>query len=235
MQIIETICRLLPLYIFTSLLELVWKNGGDIFVKLWKPLLTCLIVCLLLLIIKLIYVCIHFRISPILLLSKTKSTILIGLVTASSSAAFSDMVNVNEKKLGISPKLNRFGMPFANLLVGSTSGVLLVVILYYLAEYYAVPVNIGWFLTLWVMCSIMCMAAPPVSGGMLVVTGMLMLQLNIPSEGLAVAGLLSIIMDFISTATKIGISHYEMMIEADKLKMLDRSVLLSPSDNCNDA
>jgi Na+/H+-dicarboxylate symporter len=145
------------------------------------------------------------------------------------------MVNVNEKKLGISPKLNRFGMPFANLLVGSTSGVLLVVILYYLAEYYAVPVNIGWFLTLWVMCSIMCMAAPPVSGGMLVVTGMLMLQLNIPSEGLAVAGLLSIIMDFISTATKIGISHYEMMIEADKLKMLDRSVLLSPSDNCNDA
>ena len=196
--------------------------------------MTCFLVCLVLMIIKFAYVCFRFRIPPLLLLSKTKGTILIGLVTASSSAAFSDMLNVNEKRLGISPKLNCFGMPFANLLVGSTSGVLLVVILYYLAEYYAVPVNIEWFLILWVMCSIMSMAAPPVSGGMLVVTGMLMLQLNIPSEGLAIAGLLSIIMDFIATASKIGITHYEMIIQAYKLNMLDRSVLLSPVDKISE-
>ena len=63
---------------------------------------------------------------------------------------------------------------------------------------------------------------------------MLMLQLNIPSEGLAIAGLLSIIMDFIATASKIGITHYEMIIQAYKLNMLDRSVLLSPVDKISE-
>lgn len=63
---------------------------------------------------------------------------------------------------------------FANLLIRSVVGVSFVVIVYYMAEYYYVPVNIGWFITAWVMCSVLSIAAPPVSGGMLVVTGMLM-------------------------------------------------------------
>ena len=70
-----------------------------------------------------------------------------------------------------------------------------------------------------------CIAAPPVSGGMLVVTGMLMTQLGIPVEGLAVAGLLSLLTDFICTGTIAGLSHCELLINAGDLDMLDKEKL----------
>ena len=73
------------------------------------------------------------------------------------------------------------------------------------------PVNIGWLVTAWIMCSIFSMTLPPVSGGTLVVTGVLMTQLNIPGEGLVVAGLLSMILDFVGTGLRIGLIHFELL------------------------
>ena len=86
-------------------------------------------------------------------------------------------------------------------------------------------VNIGWLVTCWIMCSIFSMTIPPVSGGMLVVTGVLMTQLNIPGDGLIVAGLLSMILDFVGTGIRIGIIHFELMLRANHLGMWDRSAL----------
>ena len=224
-DIISMICKLLPLYIFTSLLLLIWKNGVDIFIQLWKPLVFCVSICVLFLAVKIAYVCIRFRLNPIKFISTIKGTVFLGLVTASSSAILADVIKINETKLGISPKLNRFGVPFANLLIRSVVGMSLLLIVYYMAEYYCVPVNIGWFITAWIMCSVLSIAAPPVSGGMLVVTGMLMTQLGIPVEGLAVAGLLSLLTDFICTGTIAGLSHCELLINAGDLDMLDKEKL----------
>ena len=224
-NIIGMVCKLLPLYIFTSLLLLIWTNGVDIFIQLWKPLVFCLGICVLFLAVKIAYVCIRFKLDPIKFISTIKGTILLGLVTASSSATLADVIKINEKKLGISPKLNRFGVPFANLLIRSVAGMSLVLIVYYMAEYYSVPVNIGWFITAWIMCSILSISAPPVSGGMLVITGMLMTQLGIPSDGLAVAGLLGLLTDFLCTATIAGLGHCELLINADDLNMLDKDML----------
>ncbi len=224
-DIISIVCKLLPLYIFTSLLLLIWKNGIDLFIQLWKPLLFCIVICFIFLAVKVAYVCIRFRLNPIRFISTIKGTVLLGLVTASSSATLPDVIKINEKKLGISPKLNQFGVPFANLLIRSVVGMSLVLIVYYMAEYYSVPVNIGWLITAWLMCSILSIAAPPVSGGMLVVTGMLMTQLGIPVEGLAVAGLLGLLTDFLCTASIAGLGHCELLICADDLNMLDKEKL----------
>ena len=154
-----------------------------------------------------------------------KSTMLIGLTTSSSSAAFGNMIDIDEHKLGIAPELDGVALPFANIMVGSTHGSLLAVTIYYLAEYYSIPVNFVWLLTAWIMCSVLCMTIPPVSGGMLVVLGMLMSQLGIPSEGLAAAGLISILADFGATAVKIGITHLELLRQAEHLDMLNRNIL----------
>lgn len=227
MQIIESVCKLLPVYIFTSLVKLFWNNGADVFVKLWKPILYCLILCFVLMLGKCIITALHFHISPLLLFSKIKKTVLIGLVTASSSTAVSEMLSINEKKLGISEKLDRFALPLCNILSSSACGVSFVLIISYLAEYHSVSVNIGWFVNMWILCSVMSLAAPPVSGGMLAVLGILMAQLGIPNAGLAVAALLGIVTDFISTSAKIGIIHCEMTLQADKLNMINRKTLMS--------
>lgn len=225
LQIVQGVCRLLPLYIFASLLAMLWQNGAGIFITLWKPVALHLSVIALFLAGKLLYICSRLRIRPMSVLGSIKGTMLIGLTTASSSAAFGNMLDINEHRLGIAPELDGVGLPFANLLVGSTHGSLLVIIIYYLAEYYSVPVGFVWLLTAWIMCSVLSMTIPPVSGGMLVVLGMLMSQLGIPSEGLAAAGLIAILSDFGATAVKIGITHLELLRQAEHLGMLDRSLL----------
>ena len=227
MQVIEGVCKLLPVYIFVSLVTLIWSNDAEIFVNLWKPIVVCIVFCFALMIGKIGFSAARLRINPIRLFSKMKKTVLIGLLTASASTALSEMIDINEKKLGISERLNRFSLPLANLLCASTCGAAFVIILCYMAEYHSVSVNIGWFINLWILCSVMSMATPPVSGGMLAILGILMTQLGIPSSGLAVAALLGIVTDFIATSSRIGIIHCEILLQANKLNMLDRNKLMS--------
>lgn len=227
MQIIESVCKLLPVYIFVSLVTLIWSNDAGIFVNLWKPIVTCIVFCFTLMIGKIGFSAARVRISPIRLFSKIKKTVLIGLLTASSSTALSEMIDINEKKLGVSKRLNRFALPLANILCGSTCGASFVIILCFMAEYHSVSVNIDWFVNLWILCSVMSMATPPVSGGMIAILGILMTQLGIPSSGLAVAALLGIVTDFIETSSRIGIIHCEILLQANKLNMLDRNILTS--------
>lgn len=227
MQIIESVCKLLPVYIFVSLVTLIWSNDAGIFVNLWKPIAFCIVFCFALMIGKIGFSAARLRISPIRLFSKIKKTVLIGLLTASSSTALSEMIDINEKKLGISKRLNRFALPLANILCGSTCGASFVIILCFMAEYHSVSVDIDWFVNLWILCSVMCMATPPVSGGMIAIIGLLMTQLGIPSSGLAVAALLGIVTDFIETSSRIGIIHCEILLQANKLNMLDRDILMS--------
>ena len=225
MQVISAVCKLLPLYIFTSLTSLLWENGAGIFVRLWRPIVLLVGVCAILLAAKAAITGARLKVSLGMLFSKIRGNMLTGLATASSSAAFGQMVDVNEKGLGIEPVFNHFSLPFANLLMGSSVGAALVAMVYYLADYYAVPVNLGWFISMWLMCSLFSMAMPPVSGGMLVCVGILMAQLNIPAGGLAVAGILGIVLDFISTGAKVGLSHMELLLQAAHLDLLDRDIL----------
>ena len=224
-HIVQAICGFLPIYIFTSLTALLWENGITIFFRLWKSLAVYLLMAALMLAGKMAWTAFRLHINPVKALGKMKPSMLIGFTTGSSSAAFATALEINEKKLGISKKLSRFATSLSCLFVSTTHGVIFAVTLYYLAEYYHMSVNIGWFVTAWVMCSLFSMTIPPVSGGMLVITGVLITQLNIPKEGLVVAGLLTMILDFVGTGVRLGLIHFELLLRADHLKMLDRTAL----------
>ncbi len=75
---------------------------------------------------------------------------------------------------------------------------------------------------------VLAVANPPVTGGVLVSLGIIMGQLNIPSEGLAIAGTLALVMDFLITGSKITLHHLEMILQADHLKMIDKGILRDP-------
>ncbi|MDO5134187.1 MAG: cation:dicarboxylase symporter family transporter [Eubacteriales bacterium] len=224
-EVVQGVCRFLPAYIFTSIVAMLWSNGISIFVMLWKPIVIYLPVAGLLFAGKMAYTTFRLHISPKKVFSGIKESMLIGFTTCSSSAAFATMLKINEEKLGVSGKFSRFSTTLSTLLVSSTHCVIFAVILLYLAEYYGTPVNFGWLVTAWLMCSIFGMTIPPVSGGMLIVTGILMVQLGVPKDGLAVAGLLGMILDFAGTGVRVGICHLEILLRADHLKMWDRSVL----------
>ena len=225
MQIVSMICKWLPVFVFASLTALWWKNGADIFIRLWKPVLFYALVCSILLAAKALFAKNKLHISLRKFFSAVKKNMITGLLTASSSAAFASMLDDNEKKLGIAPEFNRFALPFAHMLECTEMGIAFAVIMFYLSEYYNTPVNFGWFVTVWLMCSVFSVTIPPVSGGAVICLGLLMAQLNVPMDGLAVAGILAITLNFWETFTGIGTIHLELMLQADHLNMLDKDIL----------
>ena len=83
----------------------------------------------------------------------------------------------------------------------------------------------AWWVTLWVLSAIMSMTTPPVSGGTISCLTIMLNQLGVPAEGLAIAVTLAMFLDFICTGTRIPILHMELMVQAERLGMLDYSVL----------
>ena len=227
MEVIGAVCKLLPLYIYTSLTVFMWKNGAGLFIRLWRPILLAFLVNLVIFLLKAVIVRIRVGVPMTTVIKKVLRNMGMGFATASSSAIFSQVMDVNEKDLGIAPDFNQFASPFALLFVVSQAGLFYVVTIFYLAEVYHTPTGVSWLIIMCIMCCIFSVTSPPVSGGLLVCLGMLMEQGNIPTEGMAIASILAIAIDFIVTGFKAGLTHLELVLEAASFDKLDREKLKS--------
>ncbi len=225
---IEMICRFLPLFIFASLLKLFWETGLGDFARFWKPVLAAACVSYFFVFAAGVYVALKHRMSVITLFRKIFPTFLIGITTSSSLVAMTRGLEINKERLGIAERYSGLAFPLGINLFAATFSSLFLSITYYLAESYQVAVSPVWVFTAGLICMILAVANPPVTGGVLVSLGIIMGQLNIPSAGLAIAGTLALVMDFLITGSKLLLHHMEMILQAGHLEMLDEEILRDP-------
>lgn len=222
---VSVVCLLLPVYIFASLLMQFWTSGADLLLSLWKPLLFCIVLAVVTDLVYLFITCRRLKVKASVLCRKLIPSFLITLTTASSSAAFSTALEINDKELGIRPELSRAGLPIGVLLCSGPYTLLYVVTSACLAEHYGVSANIAWWVVLCVLSWLLSMATPPVAGATIACLSIMFLQLNIPRDGLATAATLALFLDFICTAMRMPTLHMELALEADRLGMLDHEKL----------
>ena len=223
------VCMFLPLYIFSSLVTLFWRNGTGVLLTIWKPLAVSLVIFLLLAVVSLAAVCRKFRVKASVLLPKLMPAFIIGLSTASSSVAFPTMMEINETKLGVDPSYSRTAIPIGSILFAGTLAVLFMVVGGFLAERSGVTADLSWWIILLLVSALLAIATPPVAGGVLSCLSILMLQLQIPQEALALGVTLLMLLDFPSTAVRILTLHLEMILQADRLGLLDVETLRAPT------
>lgn len=219
------VCMFLPLYIFSSLVMLFWRNGTGVLLTIWKPLVVCLILCILLALVYLAAVCRKFRVKASVLLQKLLPDFIIGLSTASSSVAFPTTMEINEKRLGIDPSYSRTAVPIGSILFAGILSLLYMIVGCFLAEICSVTADISWWIILLLVSALLAIATPPVAGGVLSCLSILMLQLHIPQEALALGVTLLMLLDFPTTAVRIMTLHLEMILQADRLGLLDVETL----------
>ena len=224
-EAIRAVCRLLPLFIFASFSMQIWESGIKTLASLWKPIVLCAAVCAVLLVVKLTLVCLRLKVNAVILLKKIFPAMVVGFSTASGSAAYSLCAEINEKELGIDPTLTRIGYPVGSSIYCGCIAVLFVLTAFAAGEQYGSGGGIGWLLTLWIVCTVVSFAVPPVTGGTMACVGILIKQLGLPGEVMAIAGLLSLVLDFIATGFSLGLRHLELLLQADHLDMLDYEVL----------
>lgn len=222
---ISAVCMLLPVYIFSSLVMLFWKNGADVLLQFWKPIVLNAVLCVLTTAVYLLVTCRKLNVKPGVLVPKLVPDFLIALSSSSSSAAFSKTLEINETKLGIDPAFSRTAVPVGNILFSAAFCLIYVMSGAFLAEYYGVQADIAWWIILWLVSSLLCMATPPVAGGMISCLSILLLQLEIPQEGLILGVTLTMLMDFFCTSFRVACLHLELILQADRLNLLDREML----------
>ena len=225
MEVIEIICKLLPLYIFASLTALFWENGIATFKSIWKPIVLCALFCGVMMVFKMLLVAIRCRVSFPKLFRKIFPGFLIGLTTASSPAAYGVVMEENDRELGIDAQLSSFGFPIEMILSNSTMAGGFLAIVYFLAEYDGTVVNPMWFVTTGILITILTFSMPPVSGGPLICLGILLAQCNISPSCLGIAGTLVLVCDFFMTGTRVVICQMELVLEARHWQTLDHEKL----------
>lgn len=124
---------------------------------------------------------------------------LTGLTTASSMATLPIINEICNSKYKVNPKFMNFAVPMSLILGKASLGVNLSVIGLYFVKLYGLEVSLTQLVSLCVMITLMCSAAPPVPGGGIIVLTMVFQQLNLPKEAIAVPIALDIFFDMMAT------------------------------------
>ena len=222
---VSVICKLLPVYVFSSLVLQFWSSGSKVILQLWKPVVCCAFISVILIAGYAAVVCLKLKVRLSVLLPKLLPGYLIALSTASFASALPTAMEVNEKRLGIAPELSKTGTPIGGMLNVGCYSLLYLTCGIYLAEKYGVGANAAWWITLWIVCALLAISTPPVAGATVSCLVILSSQMGIPAEGIALGVVLSTLLDFICTGSKVPILHMELLLQADRLGLLDREQL----------
>ena len=222
---LQIVCKLIPLFVFVSLLRLIWSGTAGMLAGMWKPAVMTVALNVLVAAVLLILAGIHGKASPWRILRKLIPPMVIAFSTASCMAAYPTTMDVGEHKLGIRRSLLDIGMPIGTVIYMPFVSIYFASLSLFLAELYHVQVGISWLIMAILICAILAMAVPPVPGAMLTCYGILLAQLGIPAEGLLVATTLEILMNPLSSGFIVLDLSAEMVQQAAILGMLDREVL----------
>lgn len=221
----ETVSRYIPVFTFISLFTLILSNRMSGLGRVAKGLLLAAAACLIWPLIYALAAALRLKVSYPLLLRKLLPTYLIALTTASSSAALSTNLETCEEKLGISEHISRFAVPLGQVIFKTGGGVGFFVLAMGLAEYYGVSISLPWVITGVLTSGLLAIAAPPVPGGSLTCYTVLLAQLGIPAQAVALAIAGNVILDFFMTSCGISCLQSELILAANRLGLLNKNRL----------
>lgn len=111
----DTIGRLIPLFVFICVMNLFMSGGIHNVSGLFKQIGLCVMVAFVTLALYVGFISWRYKVRLGVLVQKLLPTFLIALSTASSSAAFGTNIECCERKLGIDRKLVNFGVPMGQV------------------------------------------------------------------------------------------------------------------------
>lgn len=221
----EVISRYIPVFIFISLFTLILSNSLSGLDRVAKGIFLAAAACVFWPLIYALAAALRVKAPYLMLLRKLLPTYLTTLATASSSAALSVNLDTCEKKLGISERVSRFAVPLGQVIFKTGGGVSFFVLAMGLAEYYGVSISLPWVVIGVLTSGLLAIAAPPVPGGSLTCYTVLLAQLGIPAQAVALAIAGNVILDFFMTSCGISCLQSELLLAANRLGFVDRDRL----------
>lgn len=225
LSIITTIIKLLPVAVFISIFRIVATNQLDKIFSSYKYVVLHLICAVVSSVVAVLRMAVMQKVSPVTYIKKFLPTGMISLATASSMAAFSTNVDTCEHKLGIDNQFVNVGLPLGQVVF--MPGVLheLMVSYFFMCELYGQAITWGAVLTVFLMAYLLSVANPPLPSAAIACHILLLTQMGIPVEGIAIIMAFNFIVDRIYTTFNLLALQAELVNVADKIGFLDKEKL----------
>ena len=223
----EFISKLVPYVVFLVVVSLMWSGTMEMLLTSWKILLVLIMGALVLTALYYAYAALHLKTGFAVLFKKCVPSFLVAFTTASSAAAFATNMDICRKKLGVSDSVSGFGVPLAMVMHKPCSVINILCVSFFFAEYYGIECSAAWLLTAVFIAVILAIATPPIPGGGTLAYSLLMAQLGIPMEALAVALAIDMLSDFIITGCQMYVLSPAIANVAARIGMIDEKILKS--------
>ena len=203
--LMEQLCRLVPLLIFMMTVSQIWSGAFITLLTSWSPALMGVLLMCVCLLFEGALTSMHIGVPLPKLLRMCLPAITMGLTTASSSATMKEQLAVCTDELGIDEGQASFGVPLAMVLCKPAAAIEIIVLLAFAMHVYGGGGDMVWYVRLAVTAFMYAIVVPPISGGMIACFGMMLSELGIPMEALALIAALDIILDYPSTGSDVGL------------------------------
>ncbi|MBQ9009976.1 MAG: cation:dicarboxylase symporter family transporter, partial [Clostridia bacterium] len=221
-SMMEFVGKMVPYFVCGSLFSLIVSSDGAVLVSAAKVLLGMAISCVFIFLLETLYVYLSTHVLPWELWRRSLSTMLIGWSTASSTAALPDNLKVCTEKYHVRQDLAGFAVPFGQIIYKPCTALMFWFMAIGVAEQYGTPVSLTWFLMAFVLSLVLSVAAPPVSGGAAACFSILLTQLGLPMEAMAMILTLNIVLDLMGTGVNLFGMQGILFVFSRKARMTDR-------------
>jgi len=197
--LVKFIAKFVPGITFMVILKMVLSGTLSIISESWK-LLACVIpaeaICIILVA---IWCGMVLQTSPLKLLKKSFPLFLIEITTASSAAGFDSNMRITKDEMGVDPALAAFGVPLGIIICRVGTSVYFPLLCFHFANIYNVDMSWQSVISIVIATVFIGVATPPIPGGGAAAFMALFMQVGIPTEAVATALALDVIVDFIMT------------------------------------
>ena len=224
-QIVMAVIKLLPVVVFISIFRMVALQQLSAISTVYRYPLLLFLTDVILLLIGVLRVSLTRKVSPLLLMKKLLPTGMICITTASSVAAFPTNVETCRDSLGIRKDLVDVGIPLGQVVFMPAGVADLSCTALYLAFIYKTPITVSQLVILAIITLILSIAAPPMPGTGISCYMLILTQLRIPAEAIAIAIALNVLIDRLTTPSNVALLQLEMVQVAGSMDLLDLEVL----------
>lgn len=174
------------------------------------------------------------RLSPIQFFKNFYPAMTVAFSTASSSATLPLTIETAEKRLGVSPKIASFCLPLGATVNMDGTAIMQGVATVFIAQLYGIDLGLMDFVTVIVTATLASVGTAGVPGVGLLMLSMVLLQVGLPVEGIAIIIGIDRILDMLRTAINITGDACCTVIIAKSEGEFDEKVYYDNSDEKDD-
>lgn len=214
-----------PYFLIALLSYEIIGRDTTIYIGIWKPLLVFLLSIVLIVGYYTLYVASKEKVRPMNLVNKLKGPFLRTIIECSADAVYDESLRICHSKLGVDAHYAESSMSIGCILFTPVSALGVLIFTFYAAGLNDVKATTTWYVFAVVSAVTMSIASPPVTGVSILTYVVLFAQLGIPGNALIAALLFDILISVILSAVNQYMMQLEIVLQADKMAMLNHSVL----------